>query len=72
MTAFFAIFGLSISWCNVQSESFCNKAIMIGVTFPTETLVIGIGLVFLFKDEFDYGDKSIKSGEFEVFGLSEI
>ena len=43
---------------------------MTKVMFKTETTVEAIKLLLTFKDEFEYGDKSIKTASFAITGQS--
>ena len=47
-----------------------EKSDMTSVMFKIETMVEAIKLLLTFKDEFEYGDKSIKTASFGITGQS--
>ena len=68
----FAIFRLSRFGSKLRVNDLANKSDMTKVMFKIETMVEAIKLLLTFKDEFEYGDKSLKAASFAITGQSAI
>ena len=66
----FAIFRLSRFGSKLRVNDLPNQSDMTSVMFKIETMVEEIKLLLTFKDEFEYGDISIKTASFAITGQS--
>ena len=56
----------------LKLNDFANNSDMVSLGFSIETLVKEIKRVLTFKDDFENGDKLIKTAYFGLYGITEI